>query len=504
MKTFIKKLPAGKIKVLIVSVMTACMILQGTVVSAADSNEITLSASGNEAEIKLYFPQAAAEEIASMQISVKVTADVQGTDLEYIPDSSLSGRIVESRYQSSTGTLNIYIAGTTALFSPDGHASVGTVRISSDSTAEATVGIAENSVKFVRNGEIVSPGSDTVYPAAVTLKADGQTSPVTPENPSDPGDPITPENPVTTAAPVTPENPVTTAAPVIPENPVTEVTPVTPTVTGVPGNVYPGRPTGNFFPNISVSTPAYGIRDNVTDTLPPEPDNADILYDGEDENVYDTPSLSPENSYPAETGIQPLPPDLTALYDAISRAGSYREADYSPDSYAALAEAVNKARSVADDPASTQSEIDEAQLNIENAIGMLTLRNDIPSGAEGYAADNAQPSGEIPLTSPMANSAEVPAGQVYVPADDGAGIALPGVPEPAAKPTPQVQQSQPGITAADNARSVSSELMTETETAGSSAMWLLIPAIAIAAAAAAVIKKVIDKKAADGKHYKFH
>lgn len=498
MKTFIKKLPAGKIKVLLTAVMTVCMILQGTVVSAADSNEITLSASGNEAGIELYFPQAAAEEIASMQISVKVTADVQGTDLEYIPDSSLSGRIVESRYQSSTGTLNIYIAGTTALFSPDGHASVGTVRISSDSTAAATVEVAENSVKFVRNGEIVSPGSDTVYPRAVTLKADGQTSPVTPENPVTPVYPVTPENPVTPVTPVTPENPVT---PVTPVDPTTPVTPVTPTV---PGNVYPGRPTGNFFPDISVSTPTYGIKDNVTETLPPEPENADILYDGEDDAEYDTPNLSPENSYPAETGIQPLPPDLTALYDAISRAGSYREADYSPDSYAALAEAVNKARSVADDPASTQSEIDEAQLNIENAIGMLTLRNDIPSGAEGYAADNAQPSGEIPLTSPMADNAEVPAGQVYVPGDDGAGIALPGVPEPAAKPTPQVQQSQPGITAADNARSVSSELMTETETAGSSAMWLLIPAIAIAAAAVAVIKKVIDKKAADGKHYKFH
>ena len=332
----------------------------------------------------------------------------------------------------------------------------------------------------------MSPGSDTVYPAAVTLKADGQTSPVTPENPVTPVDPVTP---------VTPVNPVT------PENPSTPVIPVTPTV---PGNVYPGRPTGNFFPDISVSTPTYGIKDNVTETLPPEPENADILYDGEDDAEYDTPNLSPENSYPAETGIQPLPPDLTALYDAISRAGSYSEADYSPDSYAALNEAVNKARSVADDPAATQAEIDEAQLNIENAIGMLTLRNDIPSGAEGYAADNAQPSGEIPLTSPMADNAEVPAGQVYVPADDGAGIALPGVPEPAAKPTPQVQQSQPGITAADNARSVSSELMTETETAGSSAMWLLIPAIAIAAAAAVVIKKVIDKKAADGKHYKFH
>ena len=372
MKTFIKKLPAGKIKVLLTAVMTACMILQGTVVSAENSNEITLSASGNEAGIELYFPQAAAEEIASMQISVKVTAAVQGTDLEYIPDSSLSGRIVESRYQSSTGTLNIYIAGTTALFSPDGHASVGTVRISSDSTAAATVEVAENSVKFVRNGEIVSPGSDTVYPAAVTLKADGQTSPVTPENPVTPVDPVTP---------VTPVNPVT------PENPSTPVIPVAPA----------------------------GIKDNVTETLPPEPENADILYDGEDDAEYDTPNLSPENSYPAETGIQPLPPDLTALYDAISRAGSYSEADYILDSYAALNEAVNKARSVADDPAATQAEIDEAQLNIENAIGMLTLRNDIPSGAEGYAADNAQPSGEIPLTSPMADNAEVPAGQVYVP-----------------------------------------------------------------------------------------
>lgn len=79
---------------------------------AAESNEIRLESNGGEAVLELYFPQAAAEEIASMQVSVSVKANSDSVDLEFIPDSGLSSKIVESRYKNDTGILNIYLAGT--------------------------------------------------------------------------------------------------------------------------------------------------------------------------------------------------------------------------------------------------------------------------------------------------------------------------------------------------------------------------------------------------------
>lgn len=299
-------------------------------VSAAENNEIRLESNGGEAVLELYFPQAAAEEISSMQVSVSVKANSDSVDLEFIPDSGLSSKIVESRYQNDTGILNIYLAGTEALFSSSDFTAVGRIKISTrgNNAVSAAVEVVRDSVKFVRDGEIVFPDNNTDYPASVSITALGQFSPV------------------------------------------------------VPDPVYPDRPSGNYFPNITVSTPTDSEHNDYSDTdeiLNSDQGGEDTVY-GEDSSF--------ELEEQDQIGENLNPPDMSALLDALARAESYRKTDYTESSYNDLIDAVDDAKDIISDPNATQDEIDEALLNIENSIGMLKPVNDIPSGAEGYGGSD--------------------------------------------------------------------------------------------------------------------
>ncbi|MDE5858922.1 MAG: hypothetical protein K2H23_00795, partial [Oscillospiraceae bacterium] len=213
-------------KTLSAAALIICCVMPLTISASAANNEIKLEANGSEASLELYFPQAAAEEIASMQISVYVAANSDSVDLEFIPDSSLSSKIVESRYQSDTGTLNIYLAGTEALFSSSGYTKVGRIRISTSasSAASASVEVVKDSVRFVRSGELISPDSDTDYPAAVNITTSWQSSPGT-SNPSYPN--------------------------------------------------YPNYSTGNYFPNISTLDSVVNNRIDTDEIRRPVQDNSD-------------------------------------------------------------------------------------------------------------------------------------------------------------------------------------------------------------------------------------
>lgn len=322
---------ADKIKKMLgaAALAACCLMPTSLTASAAESNEIKLEINGSEASLELYFPQAAAEGIASMQMSVSVTANSDSVGLEFIPDSGLAAKIVESRYQSDTGTLNIYLAGTEALFSSSEFIKVGRIKAtaSGGNAASASVEVVKDSVKFVRSGELVSPDSDTDYPAPITLTALGQSSPGT-SNPT-----------------------------------------------------YPNYPTENYFPNITV-LPAESI-DETQKTVPKTEDDETLLDAGAG-GAYDNAALEEQDT----VGENMNPPDTSALLDALSRADGYRKNDYTESSHDDLKEAVDKANELAADPSATQDEIDEALLNIENAIGMLKPRNDIPSGAEGYGEND--------------------------------------------------------------------------------------------------------------------
>lgn len=141
--------------------------------SAETVNKIELKASGSEAELTFDFPMAAAEEIASVQITLNVAASSGKAEIEFVPDGGLAAGIAESRYHRDTGELNVYIAGTEPVFS-DAPLAVGKVRISG-AAASATVSVAEGSVKLVRGGELTDGGAltevygDIAYPKAVTI-----------------------------------------------------------------------------------------------------------------------------------------------------------------------------------------------------------------------------------------------------------------------------------------------------------------------------------------------
>lgn len=78
--------------------------------------------------------------------------------------------------------------------------------------------------------------------------------------------------------------------------------------------------------------------------------------------------------------------DRSRLEEILKKAAEYKEADYTPESYRILAEAMKAAQAVLDKADATQEEIDEAVLLVENAIGSLVEKNTA-------AGDNRPPSG---------------------------------------------------------------------------------------------------------------
>lgn len=167
----------------VVMALLCCVTALGTGTFAATAAQtVELSANGDEARLVMDFPQAAAEEIASMQVSLIVTPSSGSADIEFVPDRGLPAKIVESRYNSDTDVLTVYLAGTRALFSDASPLTVGRIRISG-SDVSAAVSVKEGSIKFVRGSELVSP-SGVVYPSSVTISTGGAFIPIPPSSAS--------------------------------------------------------------------------------------------------------------------------------------------------------------------------------------------------------------------------------------------------------------------------------------------------------------------------------
>ena len=79
--------------------------------------------------------------------------------------------------------------------------------------------------------------------------------------------------------------------------------------------------------------------------------------------------------------------DRSRLEEILRKAAEYREADYTPESYAILAEAIKTAQAVLDKADATQEEIDEAVLLVENAIGSLVEKDTPASGGNQNGGD---------------------------------------------------------------------------------------------------------------------
>lgn len=371
------KLPAKGARLFaVIMALLYCVTALGTGVFAASSAQtVELKANGSEAQLVMDFPQAAAEEIASMQISLVITPS--SADIEFVPDSGLSAKIVESRYHSDTGVLTVYLAGTKALFSGISPLTVGKIKISG-SNVSAAVKVKEDSIKFVRGSELVTPSGSVAYPGSVTISAGS--------------DPVPP-----------------------PES-----------------------------PSSSSSTPSSSTSSESSS------DPTDPAEPGVD---------------PAEPGIVPVEPaDTSSLAETVDRVSGYKRSDYTEESYGTLVEALNRANAVLSNTGSTQDEVDEALLVLENAIGMLVLANNAPSGTDGYGADNSDSSG---------NSSAVSSEN---PSDNNSG----------GEQTPS-DSSQ----TSDTSKTDSSE---KEKSGDSTVMWLIIVMAVLAVTAGAIIAVLKLKK----------
>ncbi|MCM1024226.1 MAG: hypothetical protein NC395_09230 [Prevotella sp.] len=440
-----KSVRAAAEKIINTALIFCCAAAMTFTASAVSGNEIKLEANGSEAALELYFPQAAAEETASMQLSVSVNAGSDAVNVEFIPDGGLSSKIVESRYQSNTGTLNIYLAGTEALFPADGYLTVGKVKITSaNGSGAATLDIVKDSVKFVRGGELVSPDGTIDYPVPVSISSSGQsvsggTGGAVTERPDYPSYPVYP--------------------------------------------VYPNYPAVNGVPETLPS-----VTDNGAFPAEADGERRDDAAGGED-ILPDTQEIAEENGDP---------PDTSDLQDALSRADGYRKSDYSESSYDDLAEAAENAKEVLSDPAASQDEVDEALLDIENAIGMLTLGDDIPSGAEGYGENHGAGAGtdggngEYPTADYGENGMPIP--DVSERGDGSSDVLNADLGETAETDAAYADASANGDMPSENSGVSDSK--------NSPAVLLAIIAAAVIAAAAAVVIIKLKKKPADGNQNK--
>lgn len=410
------KLPAKGVKfIAVIMAILCCVMALGTSVFAESSAQnVELNANGSEAQLVMDFPQAAAEEIASMQISLVITPSSGSADFEFLPDSGLPAKIVESRYHSDTGVLTVYLAGTRALFSGTSPLTVGKIKISG-SDVSAAVKVEEGSIKFVRGSELVTPSGEVVYPGSVTISTGSASVP------DSPGSSSSSSSSVPSSSPSSSSNPSSSSTP-------------------------------SSSPSSSSS---------VISSYPTEPDE------------------------PAVVPVEPA--DTSSLAEAVDRADGYKRADYTEDSFGTLTEALNKAKAVLSNAGSTQDEVDEALLVLENAIGMLVSANNAPSRTDGYGSSG----GDISLPgSNNGNSSDSSGSSSAVssenPSDNSGGNIDSNGQSVGGEQNPSGSSQTPGASENDDPKK---------EKSGNNAvMWILIVMAVLAVTAAALIAALKLKK----------
>lgn len=170
------------------------------------TEEVSVTCTPNEDktkyEVSLHIPNASNEQIAAVSLKLDVTPDPKNSStgyssmIEFSKDVTEKAKVFEYR---AGNTLNIYIAGTKALFEKD-TLFVGTVSMK-NSVGEALgldgengvkLSNAEDSLLIVRGfGRAESPNRDTSWESDASGDVSGDISgdiPPKPENPNDPDD----------------------------------------------------------------------------------------------------------------------------------------------------------------------------------------------------------------------------------------------------------------------------------------------------------------------------
>lgn len=299
-----------------------------TSVYAAEAQTVKLRVNGDQAEIILDFPEAAKEEIASLQLSLSVYLSSENAEAEYVPGEGLAAKIAEGRYNSESGILNIYVSGTSPLFDRENPVlTLGYVKVRG-SGCYADIKIVKNSLKFVRGTELVEQNIGVEYSEeTVRISAGGGNSST--GNTGGGGFYV----PTSTSAEEPVPSETTKETEPVQTSSATSAATTTPDVT---------KPVGD-----------------ITDLTTPDVNTPALPVEGESFSAAHTERLS----------------------EAVERAERFKRSDYTGDSYQTLSEALKRAKALLSDRESSQEQVDEALLILENAIGML-VHTSSPSGVD--------------------------------------------------------------------------------------------------------------------------
>jgi len=141
--------------------------------------------------ITIVSEHAAKEGISSLQFGLLVQTTEQNVKVSFEFSDSMA-KIAEFRYHEDSGVLNIYLAGTTALFEDSAALSVGTVVVQDKDGKDvaAEVSVVEDSLKYVYVTEMkIKEAKIPEQPVAINVE-----QPTTPEQPADPEQPTKPDD----------------------------------------------------------------------------------------------------------------------------------------------------------------------------------------------------------------------------------------------------------------------------------------------------------------------
>lgn len=192
----------------ILPVLFLSAILLPIQVRAAGRSGLKLDENGT---ITVVLPQAAREGISSLGFSLSV--EPAGEAAAEFQFNGNMAEILEYRYDKSTGKLNVYVAGTEALFAEGTDSlTVGEVVVRDGSGREtaAEVSFVEGSLQYVHGAELETV-TDMDLPGTVQIGPSSGTTPAT--TPPATQAPVATQPPVVTQAPAVTQTPVTTQAP---------------------------------------------------------------------------------------------------------------------------------------------------------------------------------------------------------------------------------------------------------------------------------------------------
>lgn len=279
-------------------------------IHAAGKGEVKLSASKQDAAVSVEIFNAVQKDITSLQLSLGISIgsqDLENAQIQFQFADSIKGTFRDFRLRKDTKTLTLYIAGTKNLFEDDS-LTLGTLSVTGID-GQAQVFFIENSLKTVNGAYAEETLSDITGNSVILGKNETGTS--------------SSSNAGGTTPPA-----------------------------GNPGDVFDNSNSSN-----NTNTPSGNPGSSIGST---KPSSKPVYGNGANTNTAgDT----------EETGTFTV--DKSGLEEAIKMAVSLEEQDYTAESYREMKKALSVAQQVFDDLHVSQQEVDEATLDLQNAIGAL-------------------------------------------------------------------------------------------------------------------------------------